>query len=415
MQATPVFQKNLDAFNDPKIKIIVNQGGTRSSKTYSIAQLFIVRAMEAAGEFITICRKTSPSLKSSVMRDFFDILKSGGVYREAHHNKTDREYSLYGNTFEFTSLDVPQKKRGTKRDHLWLNEGNEFDYEDFFQMMIRTRGKILIDYNPSDEFHWIYDKVLPRKDCCFIKSTYKDNPFLEQSIIDEIERLQETDENYWKIYGLGEVGKRKAIIYDKWDLVDSFPLHVDDEIYGVDFGYNNPSVLLRIGVKDLVHIYIEQLIYERNLTNTDFIYKIEQLIGGTRKKIVADSAEPDRIEEIIRAGFYVEGCKKGKNSVKDGIDIVKRKRLHIVKSAAETIKEIQSYKWKEDTAGRILDEPVPFNDHSCSAFRYAIEDLNLPESHITDIAEERFKEQNQVTTTRAESERAQIIKNSRMD
>ncbi len=402
LKVSPVFEQNWDAFNDPSVKIIANQGGTSSTKTYSIAQVLMVKALKKAGELITIVRKTSPSLRVSVMRDFLNILKGNGLYSEENHNKSDREYTLNGNVFEFTSLDEPQKKRGARRDHLWLNEViPEFTWEDFFQMMIRTRGKIFLDYNPSEEYSWVYDRVLTRKDCRLIKSSYLDNPFLEQTIIDEIERLRDTDENYWKIYGLGETGKRKSIIYDNWDLIDEFPEDCDEEVYGYDFGFNNPSVLLRIGVKDQEHIFIDELIYESKLTNTQLIDRSAQEVTNRRTRASADCAEPDRIEEFLTAGFNMYPCKKGKNSVKDGIDLCKRKKIHVTKRSANTIKEIRAYKWKEDKNERILDEPVPFNDHAMAAMRYGVGELKLD-----DTAGELFGKQVEVRVVHTPSTRA---------
>lgn len=385
IKATPVLKRNQIAWETPGKKILVDQGGTRSSKTYSIAQLFILKMLKTEGKKLTITRKTSPSMRSSVMRDFFEILAGMNLYDERLHNKTYNEYVLHNNLVEFISMDQPQKKRGAKRNWLWLNEANEFSYEDFFQLFIRTTDKTILDYNPADEFHWIYDKILTRKDCVFIRSTYRDNPFLERSIVEEIERLKVIDENYWRIYGLGERGCSRAVIFDNWDLVDEFPDTVDEILYGVDFGYNNPSVLLKVGIKDRVDVYVEELLYQRYLTNTDFISRLGELIPDRNKLIKADSAEPDRIEEISRAGFYVQGARKGKGSVKDGIDTVKRKRIHIVKNSSELIKEVKSYKWKEDTDGRILDEPVAFNDHAVSALRYAIGDMDENELKVWDL------------------------------
>lgn len=382
-QPTFVCKKNFEAFENPEVKIIVNQGGARSSKTISIAQLIILHCLQTSDLIITIVRKTTPALHSSVMRDFFWLLQRMGLYSVENHNKSLNEYRLNGNLIEFISMDVAEKKKGTKRDILWLNEATEFDYEDYFQLSIRTTGKIFLDYNPSYEFHWIYEKVLVRQDAFFIQSSYKDNPYLEQSLIDEIERLKDIDENYWKIYGLGEKGQTKAIIFNNWKLVDDFPHPdtLDEVLFGIDFGYNNPSSLIQIGVKDKINIYVKQLLYARYLTNTDLITQIKELIPDhwKQKIIKADSAEPDRIEEIKRAGFYIEGSKKGKNSIKDGIDVVKRKVLYITKDSSELLKEIRSYKWKEDKDGKILDEPVKFNDHAISAMRYAIEDLDLQE------------------------------------
>jgi phage terminase large subunit len=382
IKGSRVLKETLAAINDPRWKIIVNQGGTRSSKTYSIAQANILTLLSEVGQTLTISRKTSPSLRASVMRDFFDILKSMSIYSESSYVSASKEYYLHGNLVDFVSLDEPQKKRGTKRSRLWLNESNEFTYEDFFQMMIRTSGQIFLDYNPSDEFHWIYDKVLPRKDCLFIKSNYLDNPFLEKSIVHEIELLRETDPNLWRVFGQGERGQSQALIYSNWDIIEEMPQSFDTDGYGVDFGFNNPSAVIRCGIKDKVDVYVDEELYETRLTNSDLIDRLNFLIPDKGRVIKADSAEPDRIQELQMAGFNCEPCMKGKNSVKNGIDVVKRKRLHITRRSVNVLKEIKNYKWKSDRDGRVLDEPVPFMNHAMDAMRYAIGDMAEAEPMI---------------------------------
>ena len=183
-----------------KKKIIVEQGGTRSGKTYNILLWIIFEyCTQNKGKVITICRKTYPSLRATVLRDFLDILQKHNMYSELFHNKSNSEYKLLGNLIEFISLDQPSKIRGRKRDLLFVNECNELHLEDWQQLIFRTQEKIVLDFNPSDEFHWIYDKVISRDDCEFYKTTYLDNPFIEDAIKLEIERLKDTDEQYWQI------------------------------------------------------------------------------------------------------------------------------------------------------------------------------------------------------------------------
>ena len=167
VKGTNVLWRNMQA----NTRIVVNEGGTRSSKTYSIAQMLIIKAMETTGNIITITRKTLPSLRATAMRDFFEILLTLDLYEQRNHNKSEHTYKLNGNLFEFVSLDQPQKKRGAKRNILWMNEANEFTLEDYRQLSFRTADKIIMDYNPSDVDHWIYDEVIPRDDCTLIKST----------------------------------------------------------------------------------------------------------------------------------------------------------------------------------------------------------------------------------------------------
>jgi phage terminase large subunit len=378
---TPVLEKNLQATS----RIIVNQGGTRSSKTYSIAQKYIIRLLQETGKVLTIMRKTSPSLRASVLRDFFCILNELGLYSDENYNKSTGEYFINGNLVEFISLDQPQKKRGTKRNYAWLNEANEFTYEDFFQIEIRTTEEITLDYNPSDEFSWIYEKVIPRSDCTFIQSTYKDNPFLEESLVNEIERLQTIDENYWKIYGLGERGQSQTTIYPNWEMIDVFPTNVDEIVYGVDFGYNNPSVVVKVGVKDGKSIYVHEELYESHLTNQDLINKLKSIVTNRNKIMKCDCEDPARIEELCRAGFNARACMKGKNSVKDGIDNVKMLKVYVTKSSINIEKERRNYKWKTDKDGHVLDEPVKFSDHAMDAIRYAIGDFKECEVRAWDL------------------------------
>lgn len=367
---------------------MVNEGGSRSSKTYSIAQKYVIKMLQSKGNVLTIARKTMPALKATAMRDFFEIISNMGYYREEDHNKSDHVYLFNGNLVEFVSMDQPQKKRGAKRNWLWLNEANEFTFEDYMQMAMRTTNEITLDYNPSDEFHWIYEKVVPRKDCTFIHSTYLDNPFVEQSVKDEIEYLKDVDENYWRIYGLGLRGQGKTKILSNWDIVADVPANYDDVVFGMDFGFNNPSCLIACYLHD-GEITVDELIYQSHLINYEFIMKGKDIIPEEwreTKLFKADSAEPDRIQEWANAGFICIPCKKGKNSVKDGIDKLKMVKIHFTARSVNAIKEAKNWQWKVDKEGRVLDEEVPFNNHAMAALRYAI---------ATDSEEEKI---NQIDT-----------------
>lgn len=361
IEATTVFQKNWNS----KKRIVVNQGSTRSSKTYSIALLFVLRAYQERNGVFTICRKTLPALKATAFRDYLGILESLKLFNPENLNKSDLIYRMGNSQTEFISIDEPQKIRGRKRKDLWINEANELTYDDFKQLVLRTTGQIFMDYNPSDEFHWIYDKILPREDCEFIHSTYLDNPFLDAETIKEIERMKDEDENYWRIFGLGERGISTEKVYSNWDLIDEMPEGLDT-VYGLDFGYNNESALVRVGIKEK-DLYVEELIYNKYLTNSDLIEKIKRLeIKGL---IYADAAEPQRIKEMIRAGIAVRPAIK---DVKNGIDFIKTFKIHILKSSVNLQKEIRSYSWKTDRDGRVLDEPVKIGEHLLDGIRYAV-------------------------------------------
>jgi len=375
LKATDLFERNYAEYQK-KTRLVVNQGGRGSGKTWSLAQLFLIILTTHKNTLLTVCRKTLPSLKASAYRDFFEIMQEQNLYTEDKHNKTELTYKYSSNEIEFVSVDQPQKIRGRKRQYLWMNETNEFSYEDFRQLNLRTDIQIFMDFNPSMEFHWIYDDILTRDDVAFLKSTYKDNPFLEPNVVKEIERLKAVDENYWRIYGLGERGSSEATIYKNWDYTDVIP-EGDEVIYGLDFGFNNPTALVKITIKDK-DIYLQELLYESHLTNSQLIERLKQLVD-TNDYIYADIAEPQRIEEINQAGFNVQQSDK---DVKKGIDTLRSRRIFITKDSINLLKEIKTYSWRQKD-NKSLDEPIKDNDHLLDATRYAIHShINQPEPNI---------------------------------
>ena len=351
-------------------KIVVEQGGTRSGKTYNIL-LFIIfhYCIHNKNKIITICRKTFPSLRATVLRDFLQILNHYQIYRDEYHNKSSSEYNLFGNLVEFTSLDQSQKIRGRKRDLLFINEGNELHWEDWQQLIFRTQERIILDFNPSDEYHWIYDNVITRKDCAFYKTTYLDNPFLEDVIRDEIERLKETDDQYWQIYGLGERASSINTIF-KYSEVNRIPDDAKLISYGMDFGYSNdPTTLVSVFVMEH-NLYINEHLYRTQMTTQDInVFLREQNLLSN--PIYADSAEPRLIAELRRMGHNIFPSLKGKDSVNAGIDLLKRYKLHITANSNNAIQEFRNYKWKEDRSGKLINVPEDKHNHIIDPCRYA--------------------------------------------
>jgi phage terminase large subunit len=312
------------------------------------------------------------------MRDFIGIVKGEGAYDEASHNMSQAIYTINHNEIEFFGLDEPQKVRGRKRKYLWMNEANEFTHEDFVQLNLRTTHQIFMDYNPSDEHHWIYDNILTRDDCAFIKSTYRDNRFLESQVIAEIERLKTEDPNYWTIYGEGEVGRRASIIYSHWTVAEGVPKGPEEMFYGLDFGFNKPTALVRLYMKE-TQVVAEEILYATGMTNAEFMRWMDVNIPVDKLgDIIADCEDPQRIEEIYRhtrpdgRTYNIYPAEKGAGSVQKGIDTVKSTPLAVLASSTNLLKEIKFYKWKEDKNGNVLDEPVKFNDHLMDALRYAL-------------------------------------------
>ena len=351
-------------------KIVVEQGGTRSGKTYNIILWIIFEyCARNRDKVITICRKSFPSLRATVLRDFMGILQANNLYSEKFHNKSNSEYYLFGNLVEFVSLDQPQKIRGRKRDLLFINEGNELFFEDWQQLIFRTRERIVLDFNPSDEYHWIYDKVLTREDCDFHRTTYLDNPFIEESIKLEIERLRDTDEQYWQIYGLGERAASRSTVF-RYNEVSNIPEDAELVAYGMDFGYtNDPTTLVSVYTKEH-NLYVKEHLYRTAMTTSD-IHKFLLDEDLDSKPIYADSAEPRLIAELRRMGHNIFPSLKGRDSVNAGIDLLKRYKINILSTSSNAIMEFRNYKWKEDKSGALLNIPVDTFNHIIDPCRYA--------------------------------------------
>lgn len=365
INCTPVFWANKEAYDSGIYRRIINQGSSRSSKTYSTVQLLITIALSHK-KHISICSPSLPHLKRGARRDFLNIMGDWGLYSDDHFNKTDQVYQFPDKGFiEFFGADDSGKVRGPGRDILFVNEANLLSHETYVQLAMRTREVIFLDFNPADEYNYVYNEI-EKPGSKFIHSTYLNNlGNLTKEQVAEIESLKDADPNLWKVYGLGLRGTSSETIYVHWKLIDEWP-EVDDFCYGLDFGFNHPTVLMKCGFDDRANYWDEQ-IYESKLTTDDLIYLLGVNGIPKTKEIFCDSARPEAIEEIRRAGYNAKPAEK---AVRDGISFVKSKPLYITRRSANTLKEIKSYKWKVDKEGRVMDEPVKLYDDAMDAGRY---------------------------------------------
>jgi phage terminase large subunit len=363
IKSTVIFEKNYEAILGDR-RFIINEGGSRSSKTYSICQLIIIYCLQNNNKVVSIIRKTFPALRATVLRDFIEILKELNIYSVDNHNKSEHIYTFSnGSMVEFFSVDDEQKIRGRKRDIAWCNEANELYFDDFTQLNMRTEDKLIFDYNPSDSASWLYE--LPTDESIMIKSTYRDNPFLPQSIRSQIEDLKRTDEALYQIYALGEKAISKSNIYSQWDFVAHRPARFVKFVYGLDFGYNHPTALMRVYYCDK-DVYIEPVIYESYLTTTMLIEKLATLGIEQTVSILADYSRPEIIQEMNIAGYDVINANK---VVKKGIDNLKTFGV-ICQDDKALRREYENYKWKK-VGDFITDEPVKLFDDAMDAIRYA--------------------------------------------
>ena len=358
-------------------RILVLQGGTRSGKTFSAIQFLIELCYKYpnAGMVITIARATYPAIRGSVLRDFIDILNSFDAYRVENHNKTESTYLLEGNLIEFISLDQPQKVRGRKRDLLFINECNEITLEGWNQMLFRTTACAVIDFNPSDPMHWIYDEVQTRKDSETLITTYKDNPHLSDVVIAEIERFKDVDPDYWKVYGEGKRSAgRKGQIYTTWQKVQEIDWAECSSItYGVDFGFTNvPTCVVKLGRKN-DRRYVEEIVYEKGLTLDLLADRMRKAGIDGGDTLICDSAEPRSITELKRYGFKAIGVKKSKDYKRHAILDLKRLSIFVTANSRNIWEEVTWYAWEMDKDGkpRSPERPIDAFDHSMDAILYA--------------------------------------------
>ncbi len=372
---TRIFDRNYNS----KCPVIINVGGARSSKTYSILQLLIQHFVNEDNKKFLIARKTLPSLRRTTYRDFLNLVEEYGYYKFCDHNKTDLTFKIKNNIVDFLSVDKIDKIKSSEYNYIFLEEANEFTELEYRIIHTRLSGKtipyepnkLILALNPSDIFGWINQSLVNESGIDVIRSTYLDNPFLSEEYIKILLKLKDTNPELYQIYALGLWAELKGKIYSNYVIDATFPESFDDEIYGLDFGFNVESALIWIGFKD-DDLYLRERVYQTKLINKDLIDKMIE--EGTNKTMpmYADSAEPDRIEEIHRAGFNIHPARKGKNSVKNGIDAVKAYKLHILEEDTNIIKEIRSYLWRKDKNDKNLDEPAKYMDHALDAVRMGI-------------------------------------------
>ena len=368
IQTTVVFEELIKSDENGK-RVVVAQGGARSGKTFNILIWWIQKLLQEDKKTLSIVRKTLPALKNSVLKDLVQVLEMFGLYDPTKFHKQEGYYELGTNIINWFSVDEPQKLRGSKRDYLYANEANELNIEDWNQLVFRTTDKIIVDLNPSELSCWVYD-LEKRPDCYYFKTNYKDNPFIPQNIIDELESLKDKDNNLYRIYTLGERGFATTLVFNTWNTIERIPDGVKLLGYGVDFGYNDPSTVVGV-YHDNDTLFFKELLYSRGLTTQDLITKMEQLTIDKTDSFWCDSSQPQTIEELKRSKFNVKPVNK--KSILHGIDLIKRHKVFITSDSTNTLEEFQSYKWKINKDGHLLDTPEDKDNHSIDSIRYVLE------------------------------------------
>lgn len=358
-----------------KKRIRVVQGGTSASKTISILLYLIHLAQSDKEQTLTsVVSQTLPHLKKGAIRDFLAIMESHNYFKESRWNKTDFTYTFEtGSKIEFFGAESDAKVKGPRRDRLFINEANNVPYGVFDQLEVRTKEVIFIDFNPTNEFWYFTEVKGKRDDVEHIVLTYKDNEALPKEIIDSIEKRKD-NKNWWQVFGEGQLGLTEGRIYSNWTPIEAIPPEARLLRRGMDFGYtNDPTAIVDVYKWNDAFVLDERL-YRKGMSNkqiADFLLNVEE----SNTLVKADSAEPKSIDEIASYGVNILGCKKGPDSVRQGIAFLQAQKIFYTTRSTNIDREYRNYLWRTDRDGKPMNVPEDGFNHILDAVRYALDDF----------------------------------------
>ena len=374
MNVTHTFEKLLAAFTDPRIRGVASKGGTRSGKTWGVLQLLHLLALNNPSPLVISCvAATLPMVKRGMVRDFRLMLANEGQWDENAYNKSEGCYQYSNGTIiEFFGVDNASKVHGSARDILFVNEAQGIPREIFRQLDIRTRKKVIIDFNPVRKFwgetEFVGDRYVT------VHSTYKDNPYLSKEQVGAIEKNM-NDANWWRVYGDGLTGGVEGNVYPEYEVIEDMPETFTGRCIGLDFGFvNDPTAIVDIRFQGW-DLYVDLLCYETGLLNASIAdYLTSNMLH--RLITVCDNAEQKSIVELQQRRIKAIPCVKGRGSVAGGIAQVKQFKLHITKRSVKLLDELDNYKWiKDEATDTYTNEAIDAWNHALDAMRYGVDYL----------------------------------------
>ena len=374
MHTTRTFEKICAALASGP-RFIDNRGGARSGKTIAEMQLAALLALNDKRPTITtVGSDTLPHLKVGAIRDFRFALEDMGTWDESRWSKSTNSYTFHtGSVIEFYGInDAPGKALGPARDRLFLNEANLLQWDVVRQMLARTSGLVMYDYNPAAPF-WGTEQIPLRDRYQLVHSTYKDNQYIPDEVRREIESNKDAG-NWWRVYGLGLIGKIEGQIFD-FIPVDEMPDPAGFvESWGLDFGFtHDPTTLIRC----LIHtgrreIYADELLWQTGMTNPEIAAALKGL--GIRRSgvtVYADAAEPKSIAEVSGYGLNVKASDKS-IKVHEQLQTLRGWKIYVTRRSVHLLDEGRKYLYKQRSDGTYTPEPIDFFNHGCDALRYAV-------------------------------------------
>jgi phage terminase large subunit len=353
------------------------QGGSSAGKTYAILPILIDIATDKPMSEISVVAESIPHLKRGAMKDFKKIMVETGRFFDDRWNATDFKYTFAnGSQIEFFSADNDAKLRGARRDWLYMNEANNMNFHSYTELASRTKKGVYLDWNPTDAF-WFHDELINDSDVDFLIINYMDNEACPESALNFINKAKQKADagsgfwsNWYRVYGLGEIGSLEGVVFNNWTQCDKIPKDAEFISYGLDWGFtNDPTSLIEV-YRYESKIYVNELLYQTQLTNSDIVAKLKAFRVNTSQCIVADSAEPKSIQDLTNAGYYVEPARKGPDSIKASIDRLQQYNIVVTKNSLNLIKELRQYKWAKDREGKALNAPEDVMNHAIDCLRY---------------------------------------------
>ena len=369
--------KALDKLLELNKRIKVVKGGTSAGKTICILLILIDYAIRNDGKEISVVSESIPHLRRGAFKDFCQLLKGLGRYNDNQLNKSVLKYTFTnGSYIEFFSTDQSDKLRGARRTDLYINECNNVPFDAYNQLAVRTSGNIWLDYNPSSLF-WVDKEIIGQEDADYITLTYKDNEVLDQAIVKEIEKAREKAKtstywsNWWRVYGLGETGSLEGVCIPDWKEIDRIPEDARLLAHGVDFGWNDPTVIISLYKWNEAYI-ADEMFYKSNTTLRDLSLFIRN--NNITENLIADSAEPKSIEILRRDGHPIYPCTKGRDSVNFGINLINQNEIYVTSRSRNLKRELQGYVWAKDKEGNTLNKPTGEHPDCIDSLRYVLTD-----------------------------------------
>ncbi len=359
-------------------RYLLLMGGAGSGKSFFAAQKVLHRMRHSAGHRFVVVRKVARTIRNSAFQQLKDVAEFMGWKEEFKFSESRMEVAHEnGSTLITTGVDDPEKLKSLAQPTgIWVEEATELSAREYRQLDLRLRGntqdylQIIFTFNPISKKNYLYSQFYARnnKNAFEVKTTHDQNEHVGDAYEEMLAEMKELDPEYYKVYALAEWGENSNAIIYNYKIVPRMPNTLDEVLYGLDFGFNNPCAMVRVAYHEK-DIYLEEVFYRRKLTTPQIIDLMNTRQINQTDHIYADSANPDKITELQRAGFNVKHAEK---SVFNGISKVKEYHIHVVQNSTNLLNELDNYVWKTDHDGNLLDDPEKHNDHACDAIRYAI-------------------------------------------